>query len=661
MKNFVTYSEATFECGPSLNMIIGPNGTGKSSVVCAIALGLGFPPRVLGRDKDVASYIKTGTNGAIIEIKLEGVGGRPIVVRSSIEKGGKSGKTTFRLNGKPTTQKKIKALMRHLNIQVDNLCQFLPQDQVVEFAKMDPVKLLEATQKAVCDPEVLKWHQQLIELGAASRKLADDTKTQQGELVNKLSRQSAAEEDVRKIRDKQKHEHRAETLRKLLPMFEYNLLKQRADAARAELHQAKQEEKELKDELAPALVKIKSKKTYATKIQSERNHAKLRIKSAKDTITAINSMAATLKEKMTTCDAEIETEMKLQKKKKEDVVRSKNAIARYEAASKEPPPEFDAVSMNQKIREHDSQIAGLKIQHAEMTAQMREKLAAVDNKNQQLRRYEHELQGLKTASGQLLRKLQAVSPDSVKAVEWLEKNKSLFKGEVYGPPLITCSIKNRKIADAVESAIGQGDFLTFTVTNKEDFQTLTHHLLSRNENCLSLSDIHVKQASKPIGSLQTQTDQATLQSLGFDGWLIDALEGPEPVLVMLAEACGLHRTAFTTGVQSDAQFQRAQASPINRWATGDTLYITTTRREYNQSSTSTTSLRKARFWVDTLVDTSQESELNRSILEVKYEIDTIREEGRSIQEQRKTFDAEMRELVEKRVRHHSRACREVIC
>ena len=40
--NFVTYTAAEFHPGPSLNMVIGPNGTGKSTLVCAICLGLGW-------------------------------------------------------------------------------------------------------------------------------------------------------------------------------------------------------------------------------------------------------------------------------------------------------------------------------------------------------------------------------------------------------------------------------------------------------------------------------------------------------------------------------------------------------------------------------------------------------------------------------------------
>jgi hypothetical protein len=46
LHNFLTYDHVEFRPGPHLNMIIGPNGTGKSSIACAIALGLNWPPSV---------------------------------------------------------------------------------------------------------------------------------------------------------------------------------------------------------------------------------------------------------------------------------------------------------------------------------------------------------------------------------------------------------------------------------------------------------------------------------------------------------------------------------------------------------------------------------------------------------------------------------------
>jgi AAA15 family ATPase/GTPase len=60
--NFITYSYCEFLPGPYMNMLIGPNGTGKSSVVCAIALGLGGGTHV-SNGEDVtffSSYISYG-------------------------------------------------------------------------------------------------------------------------------------------------------------------------------------------------------------------------------------------------------------------------------------------------------------------------------------------------------------------------------------------------------------------------------------------------------------------------------------------------------------------------------------------------------------------------------------------------------------------------
>jgi chromosome segregation ATPase len=43
----------------------------------------------------------------------------------------------------------IEDLVSKLNIQVDNLCQFLPQDKVADFSKMNPQQLLENTEKCI--------------------------------------------------------------------------------------------------------------------------------------------------------------------------------------------------------------------------------------------------------------------------------------------------------------------------------------------------------------------------------------------------------------------------------------------------------------------------------------------------------------------------------
>lgn len=51
---FRTYDICEVSPGPHLNMIIGANGTGKSSIVCAICLGLAGKPAFMGRADKVS-------------------------------------------------------------------------------------------------------------------------------------------------------------------------------------------------------------------------------------------------------------------------------------------------------------------------------------------------------------------------------------------------------------------------------------------------------------------------------------------------------------------------------------------------------------------------------------------------------------------------------
>ena len=96
----MTYDFVEFRPGPHLNMILGPNGSGKSSVAAAIAIGLGFHPKVshfqgllhrssqrcamteltetqiMGRANELRLYVKQNTEDAETEIELKGRKGR---------------------------------------------------------------------------------------------------------------------------------------------------------------------------------------------------------------------------------------------------------------------------------------------------------------------------------------------------------------------------------------------------------------------------------------------------------------------------------------------------------------------------------------------------------------------------------------------------------
>ncbi|VCW84375.1 unnamed protein product [Gulo gulo] len=70
MENFLTYDICEVSPGPHLNMIIGANGTGKSSIVCAICLGLAGKPAFMGRADKVGFFVKRGCSKGMVEIEL---------------------------------------------------------------------------------------------------------------------------------------------------------------------------------------------------------------------------------------------------------------------------------------------------------------------------------------------------------------------------------------------------------------------------------------------------------------------------------------------------------------------------------------------------------------------------------------------------------------
>lgn len=106
----MTYGYCEFYPGPQLNLIIGPNGTGKSSIVCALALGLGSHPSLLGRSKSVAEFVKAGETHGSIQIELKKVHGQNIIIQRNINKDNKS---TWKLSGKQKKKRGGGILMIH--------------------------------------------------------------------------------------------------------------------------------------------------------------------------------------------------------------------------------------------------------------------------------------------------------------------------------------------------------------------------------------------------------------------------------------------------------------------------------------------------------------------------------------------------------------------
>ncbi|PFX34941.1 Structural maintenance of chromosomes protein 5 [Stylophora pistillata] len=219
MRNFVTYADCEFKPGPHLNVLLGPNGTGKSSIVCAICLGLAGATKLLGRATEVRDFIKHGASQALIEIELHNSIKRNHIITREMYRN--ENRSNWKINGKASTMKEVQELTKKLNVQVGNLCQFLPQDKVQEFAKMSQQQLLEATEKAVGPPDMFDIHQKLIELRKEEKELEVLLRNNKEHLEKLRQQNELLEHEVKRHQERERHLQKVQILEKKKPWAEY--------------------------------------------------------------------------------------------------------------------------------------------------------------------------------------------------------------------------------------------------------------------------------------------------------------------------------------------------------------------------------------------------------------------------------------------------------
>ena len=110
------------------SLIVGPNGSGKSTIVCAMCLGLGGDPKLLGRGDKPGDYVRTGQCEATIQVSIAtGEDDKTTMVQRKITKDDPDDEKTvddWKIDGRSTTKAAVKDFVhKEMNIQLDNFVQ----------------------------------------------------------------------------------------------------------------------------------------------------------------------------------------------------------------------------------------------------------------------------------------------------------------------------------------------------------------------------------------------------------------------------------------------------------------------------------------------------------------------------------------------------------
>lgn len=259
--------------------------------------------------------------------------------------------------------------------------------------------------------------------------------------------------------------------------------------------------------------------------------------------------------------------------------------------------------MTQRAKEHqarqiDMEVRGLNEEMAALTQQGKVKRKQIEDA-------ERELEDLNSQAGQQVTKLKRHSPDTAQAWNWIQKHMDEFEMPIHGPPIVECSVKDARYIDAMEAVLQKSDLLSITAQTRADFKKLSDQLY-RN---MKLADINIKcQTTSLAQEMQRRPNisEQQLKQCGLNGWALDYIEGPEPVLAMLCSSANLQAVGIALKDVSDAQYNLIMENRIGSWASGRLVYKTTRRAEYGASATSTTTraIRPAQIWTDQLVDVS---------------------------------------------------------
>jgi DNA repair ATPase RecN len=648
LTNFVTYTAAEFHLGPSLNMIIGPNGTGKSTLVCAICLGLGWSSELLGRAKDVREFVKHGADEATIEIELakaEGMRANPVVQRVLRKADNKS---VFFIDGKHSSMKAVMEMCKRFSIQIDNLCQFLPQDRVVEFAKMKDTERLRATLGAAAAPEMSEWHDLLKDFREQEKDLDAKRHTDSEHLKKLEALQNSARGDLERWNQRQELATKAAALEKTRPVIQLKIRKNEFARLKEDVQRANQELAELQAEVEPVRQAGEGAQSYHDEIKQVVQRRKQMMDMIKKQAEKKSQAIGTENKNIQDFKDQIAGEIRSKQGRQKDVVRLTKKISDLERKHQEQPVEYDEASFRQRKEELRAEFSAGERKITELRGTMSAISARVGDWNAQKKVIKQQRERLDTQSGKQANLLQKLSPQTAQAWEWFKANKAQLplKGEVYGPPILTCSLTDPRYADAVESQMRLGDAMAFTFTNKDDQQLLLTEFTSKDR--LGLHNVYLRTSPKPLSAFPPPVPNADLTPYGFDGYLRDYITGPDPVVAMLCDNIKLNKVAYAAKPITEQQHENATGSPIQAWVSGRETFRITTRREYGVSSTAVNHLKRASYFVDQPVNSDEKIQLDEQLrnleregqemasehTEAKTEVKRLEQEGQALKDQR---------------------------
>jgi len=544
LQNFLTYAQVEFSPGPRLNVVIGPNGTGKSTILCAICLGLGGQPTLLGRADDARTFIMHKEQIATIEIELAPINGgirhvfRRVIDRNKGAEGGRGAAASkYFVNDHELKVKEVQDLVKNTyNISIDNMCTFLPQDRVGSFSGFNSKMLLEETEKSLSsDKDLYEDHMKLIQCEEELLTKGTSVTT----LRDKLKRQE--EEHLRLKREQDLMVERKEAVDRL-NLFEKKKLWSKFDVAREEAVRLREERGEAKTRLTEAQNEVAPLKESLNSISCEVQENHSRVQAHEDHCSQIRREIVDCHNRAERTEDNLESELgnlsQLESARRlaEQRVRElEEKLKQSEAQLAEYPPEED---INNGMTESKTKLKEIRkrVQHASRDVQhkIRETKDISSERQDLLRKYEQ----MKDDKARRTERIFNHDKNLAEVFKWVDQNRKMFRRRIWGPIICEITPQSDVAAAFLESSVGNAVFKSFVVECREDMNLLYREVREKLRKKINIQIVSQGILENTQRKFSPEKMEA-LKEHGVIGYLDETFQAPDAILQALRSATGV--------------------------------------------------------------------------------------------------------------------------
>lgn len=618
-------------------MIIGANGTGKSSIVCAICLGLAGKPAFMGRADKVGFFVKRGCSKGMVEIELFRTSGNLIITREiDVAKN----QSSWFINKKSTTQKVVEEQVAALNIQVGNLCQFLPQDKVGEFAKLSKIELLEATEKSIGPPEMHRYHCELKNFREKEKQLETSCKEKTEYLEKMIQRNERYKQDVERFYERKRHLDLIEMLEAKRPWVEYENVRQEYEEVKLARDRVKEEVRKLKEGQIPMTRRIEE-------IERQRHTLEARIKEKATDIKETSQKCKQKQDIIERKDKQIEElQQALTVKQNEEHDRQRrisNTRKMIEDLQNELKTTENCENLQPQIDAITNDLRRVQDEKALCEGEVIDKRGEKESLEKERKSVGDNIVRFDNLMNQKEDKLRQRYRDTYDAVLWLRNNRDKFKQRVCEPIMLTINMKDNKNAKYIENHISSNDLRAFVFESQEDMEIFLKEIRDNKK-------LRVNAVIAPKSSYADKAPSRSLNELkpyGFFSYLRELFDAPDPVMSFLCCHYHIHEVPVGTERTRERIERVIQETRLKQMYTAEEKYVVKTSFYSNKVISSNTSLKVAQFLTVT-VDLEQRRHLEEQLKEINRKLQAVEAGLIALCERNKHLEHKDNELRQKK-------------